>query len=209
MTNHTSLMTRLVSLTNSKHGNIGSHWFMKKMKLDTYISGKVLVLEWDEAKSLTQQELGQGQEYNCWLNHESPYTISVFLRDTERDVWFLDQDTWRKEHKSKDDFKKPVEECEDPECWDHIVILYKGLSNQRTTLSSRRRSGESRSCDNHLEWPPRIMRIHSFEKCVPDGSDYFQQTLGRAHTRWSSTHNKRREDGRNSISSTHDSKNIP
>ena len=31
-----------------------------------------------------------------------------------------------------------------------------------------------------------------------EGSDYFQQTLGRAHTRRrSSTHNKRREDGSN------------
>ena len=26
------------------------------------------------------------------------------------------------EHKSKYDLKKPVEECEDPECKDHIVI---------------------------------------------------------------------------------------
>ena len=36
--------------------------------------------------------------------------------------------------------------------------------------------------------------IHSFEECVPKESDYFQQTLGRAHTRRSSTHNKRKED---------------
>ena len=50
-------------------------------------------------KSLTQEELGQGQE----------------------------------EHKSEDEFEKKVEECEDPECRDHTLILYKGLSNQRTT----------------------------------------------------------------------------
>ena len=36
--------------------------------------------------------------------------------------------------------------------------------------------------------------IHSYEECVPEGSDYFQQTLGR---RRSSTHKKRREDGSN------------
>ena len=60
MTSHTSLMTSLVKLKNSKHGSIGSHWFLKKMKLDTYISGKVPVPEGDEAKSLTQEELGQG-----------------------------------------------------------------------------------------------------------------------------------------------------
>ena len=69
------------------------------------------------------------------------------------------------EHKSKYDLKKPVEECEDPECRDHTVILYKGLSNQRTTWSGRR-SGECRSCDNHLEWPPKIMGfIHSRNVC--------------------------------------------
>ena len=37
--------------------------------------------------------------------------------------------------------------------------------------------------------------IHSFEECMPEGSDYFQQTLG--GRRRSSTHNKRREDGNN------------
>ena len=42
--------------------------------------------------------------------------------------------------------------------------------------------------------------IHSFEECVPEGSDYFQQTLGRAHTRRSSTHNKRKEDGKIKLS---------
>ena len=36
--------------------------------------------------------------------------------------------------------------------------------------------------------------IHSFKECVLEGSDYLQQTLGRAHTRRSSTHNKRKED---------------
>ena len=39
--------------------------------------------------------------------------------------------------------------------------------------------------------------IHSFEECVPEISDYLQQTLGRAHTRRISTHNKRKEDGSN------------
>ena len=49
----------------------------------------------------------------------------------------------------------------------------------------------------------------SFEECVPEGSDYLQQTLGRAYTRRSSTHNKRRENGSNWISSSHDPKKIP
>ena len=70
------------------------------------------------------------------------------------------------EHKSKYDFEKTVEECEDPKCNAHTVILYKGLSNQTTTSSGRRRSGECRSGDSHLEWSPRIMGfIHSRNVC--------------------------------------------
>ena len=106
-------------------------------ELDTYISREVPVPEGDEAKSITQEELGQGQEDHCWFNQEWPYTTSVFPKDTERYVWFLDQAIRREEHKLEDDFEKIVEECEDPECTDHTVILYKGLLNQRTTSSSR------------------------------------------------------------------------
>ena len=51
--------------------------------------------------------------------------------------------------------------------------------------------------------------IHSFEECVPEGSDYLQQTLERVQTRRSSPHNKRREDGSNWRSNDHDSKKIP
>ena len=58
----------------------------KENELDTHISREVLVPKGDEAKSLTQEELGQGQEDHCWFNHGSPYTISVFPIDTERDV---------------------------------------------------------------------------------------------------------------------------
>ena len=48
--------------------------------------------------------------------------------------------------------------------------------------------------------------IHSCKECVPEGSDYFQQTMGR---RRSSTHNKRREDGINWRSISHHPKKIP
>ena len=50
--------------------------------------------------------------------------------------------------------------------------------------------------------------IHSFDECVPKGSDYIKQTLGRAHTRRSSTHNKRKEDGSNWRSSSQHPKKI-
>ena len=103
------------------------------------MSIEVPVPEGDEAQILTQEELGQGQEDHCWFSHGSTCTTSVFPKDTKYG-WFLDQDIWRKEHKSKYDFEKLVEKCKDLECRDHTVILYKGLSNQRTTLSSGWRS---------------------------------------------------------------------
>ena len=58
--------------------------------MDTYISREVPVPYGDEAQSLTQEELDQGQEDYCWFNHGS----SVFPKDT-KDVWFLDQAIWR------------------------------------------------------------------------------------------------------------------
>ena len=82
-------------------------------ELDTYMSREVPVREGDEARILTQEELGQGQEDHCWFSHESTCTTSFFLKDT-KDVWFLDQDIWREEHTSEDELKKLVEECEDP-----------------------------------------------------------------------------------------------
>ena len=64
-----------------------------------------------------------------------------------------------------------------------------------------------------LWWPPWRASldhgIHSFEECVLEGSDYFQYTLVRAHTRRRSlTHDKRRGE---SIwrSSSHHPKKIP
>ena len=99
-------------------------------ELDTY--REVPILEGDEPQRLPQKELDQDQEDHCWFNHRWTYTTSVFPKDTEY-VWFLDQAIWREEHKSEYDFEKTVEECKDPECRDHIVILYEGLSNQRTT----------------------------------------------------------------------------
>ena len=50
--------------------------------------------------------------------------------------------------------------------------------------------------------------IYSLEECVLEGSDYLQETLRRLNTRIL-THNKRRENGSNWRSSSHDPKKIP
>ena len=52
-------MINLVKLKNAKHGSID---LSEGNELDTYMSREVPVPEGDEAQSLTQEELGQGQE---------------------------------------------------------------------------------------------------------------------------------------------------
>ena len=74
-------------------------------ELDSYMSREVLVREGDEAISLTQEELGQGQGDLCWFNNGSTCATSVFPKDTE-DVWFFDQAIWREDHNSEYDLKK-------------------------------------------------------------------------------------------------------
>ena len=72
----------------------------------------------------------------------------------------------KEEHKSEYELKKLVEECEDLESRDHTFIVNKGLSNQRTTWRGRRKSGEWRSGDSHIEWPSKIMGfIHARNLC--------------------------------------------
>ena len=51
-------------------------------EFDTYMSREVPVLEGDEAQSLTQEEVGQGQEDHCKFNQGSMYTLSVFPKET-------------------------------------------------------------------------------------------------------------------------------
>ena len=55
-------------------------------ELDTYMSREVSVPYEDEAQSLTQEELDQGQEDHCWFNNESTCATNVFPKDTEY-VW--------------------------------------------------------------------------------------------------------------------------
>ena len=69
-------------------------YLSEENELDIYMIREVPVLEGDKAKSLTQEELGQGQEDHCWFNHGSTCTTSVFPKDTTY-VWFLDQAIWR------------------------------------------------------------------------------------------------------------------
>ena len=55
-------MTRFVKLKKFQAWKHRISLVIEENELDTYISREVLVREGDEAKSLTQEELGQGQE---------------------------------------------------------------------------------------------------------------------------------------------------
>ena len=79
-------------------------------ELDAYIRREVPVPEGDEAKILSQEELGQGQEDHGWFS----LVPQVSSPKTPKMLWFLDQAIWREKQKSEYDLKKPVEECEDP-----------------------------------------------------------------------------------------------
>ena len=104
-------------------------YISEENELDTYMSREVLVLEGNEPQSLTREELDQGQEDHSWFNHGSTCTISVSLKSLKM-FWFLDQAIWREEQKPEYDPKKPVEECEDPECRNHAIIRVSQIKEQ-------------------------------------------------------------------------------
>ena len=146
-------------------------------ELDTYMSREVPILEGDEAQSLTPEELGQGQEDHCWFSHESTCTTSFFHKYTERDVLFLYQAIWRKEHTSEDDPKKQIEEIKEevknaevviatlnglPGSWDPFI--QRMYARRKRLLSARliRREEEDgsnwRSSSHHSKKIPHAMR---------------------------------------------------
>ena len=72
-------------LGETKKFQAWNYWIslvIEENELDTYISGEAPVPEGDEDKSLTQEELGQGQEDYCSFYQGSPYTTSVFPKYT-------------------------------------------------------------------------------------------------------------------------------
>ena len=74
----------------------------------------------------------------------------------------------REEQKSEYDLKKPVEECEDLECRDHAIIRVSQIKEQLEAVKEKVKNAEVMASQDR--------EIHSFKECVPEGSDYFQQT---------------------------------
>ena len=82
----------------------------KENELDTYMSREVLVPEGDEAKGLTQEELGQCQEHHYLFNHGSPYTTSVFPKRHWKRCLIPWPSYFKERHTLEDDLKKQVKQ---------------------------------------------------------------------------------------------------
>ena len=65
MLSHTKLEDKLEGVDNFRAWKYRISLVLEEHELDTCISGEVPVPEGDEAKILTQEEIGQGQEYHC------------------------------------------------------------------------------------------------------------------------------------------------
>ena len=101
--------------------------------MDCYINEEVPVLEGDDAKALHMKKLVMAKRIivNSIKDHLIPHVSS--LKAPKEIFDSLTKLFEGKNINRKMTFEEPVEECKDTECRDHIVILYKGLSNQRTT----------------------------------------------------------------------------
>ena len=55
----------MISLVKLTTPSMEVYDLLEENELDTYMSIEVLVPEGDEARSLTQEEVGQGQEDHC------------------------------------------------------------------------------------------------------------------------------------------------
>ena len=99
--------------------------------MNYYISGEVPIPKGAEAKALHKKNFVKAKKIivDSIKDHLIPQVS--FVKKPKEMYWFLGKAIWSEEHKLKDDFEKPVEQCE--ECRDHTIILYKGISNQRTT----------------------------------------------------------------------------
>ena len=103
----------------------------------TPINEEVPVPEGDEAKTLHKKKLVMAKRIivDSIKDHLIPQVSSLKTPKAMFDS--LTKLFEGKKTKLEDGSKKPTEKCKDTECQDHLVLLYKGLSDQGTGGSSR------------------------------------------------------------------------
>ena len=94
---------------------------LEENELDSYIHEEILVPKGDEAKDLHKKKLVMEKRIiaNSIKDHLIPQVSSL---NTPKAMF--------------DALTKLFEECEDPECRDHPILLHKGFSDQGTIGSS-------------------------------------------------------------------------
>ena len=129
MSHHTKLDEKLEGVDNFRAWKYRISLVLAENELDSYIHEEVPVPEGDEAKALRKKKLVMDKRNITYSikDHLIPHVSS--LNPPKAMFDFLT--------KPKDDSKKPIEECKGTECGNHPVLLYKGLSDQGTTGSSR------------------------------------------------------------------------
>ena len=102
--------------------------------MDSYINEEVLVPKGDEEKALHKKKLVMEKRIiaDSIKDHLIPHVSS--LKTPKSMFYSLTKLFEGKNINQKYDFEKSIEECEDPKCRDHTILLYKGLPDQRTTL---------------------------------------------------------------------------
>ena len=80
MTNHTRLMTSLVKLTNSKYGNIGPLWSLKKLNWITISVRKVQEPKGDEDKTRSKRIIADSIKYHLIFHVSSLKTPKGSVR---------------------------------------------------------------------------------------------------------------------------------
>ena len=127
MTHHTQLDDKLGGADNFRAWKYRISLVLEENQLDSYISGDILVPYWDEAKALHKNKLINAKRIivDSIKDNLIPQVPSLKTPKSMFDA--LTKLFEGKKHKLKDDSKKPTEECKDPECRDHPVLLYKSI----------------------------------------------------------------------------------
>ena len=96
---------------------------MEENEFNSYINEEILVLEGEEDKALHKNKLVMAKRIiaDSIKDHLIPQVSSLKTPKAMFDA--LTKLFEGKNINQEDDLEEPIEECEDPECGDHTVIL--------------------------------------------------------------------------------------
>ena len=137
MSHHTKLDEKLEGADNFLAWKYRISLVLEDNELDSYIHEEVLVPEGDEAKALHKKNMVMAKRIiaDSIKNYLIPQVSSLKTPKAMFDA--LTKLFEGKNINQKMTLRNQTEECEDPKCRDHLVLLHKGFSNQGTIGSNR------------------------------------------------------------------------